>query len=285
MNEQITIIIPAYNESQSISGVVRSIIDSEQSKVKEVIVVDDGSTDNTAELAEGAGATVIRHARNKGYGASLKTGITAATSSHVMTFDADGQHETADISRLAEHLGKYDMIIGERTQSIHSPMWRMPGKWLLGIMINLIIGKKIPDFNSGLRLMNRKIVKQYMHVCPQGFSFSTTITMVLHYRGYGIKYVPIQVKKRAGKSEVNVRTGLDTAIRILRIATLCNPLRLLLPIAIGFEILGLAWSLPILLDGRGLSTGGVLLITIGVIVFVLGLISDQISQLRLERFE
>lgn len=281
----LTIVIPAYNEAQSIDAVLRSLQETCSHILEEIIVVDDGSEDNTAEIADECGVTVIKHSINRGYGAALKTGIQSARTDYILTMDSDGQHCAKDVIRLWESAQGYDMVVGQRTHLLHSPLWRMPGKWLLGWMANYLTQHKIPDLNSGLRLMRRHIVRKYLHLCPSGFSFSTTITLTLLNRGYNVVYVPIQVQKRAGKSTVSISTGLDTIILILRIATLFNPLRIFLPISFLIGGLGLLWGIPYTLLARGVSVGSMLAVVTAIILFALGLISDQISQLRLERFE
>jgi glycosyltransferase involved in cell wall biosynthesis len=236
-------------------------------------------------MAEEAGARTIRHKQNKGYGAALKTGIRAAQTEFVLTMDSDGQHRAEDVLRLWQLVGTNDMVVGQRATLLHGPIWRMPGKWFLGWMANYLTRYAIPDLNSGLRLIQRDVALRYLHLCPAGFSFSTTITMALLSRGYRVAYVPIQVMKRRGKSTVSLATGLDTIILILRIATLFNPLRLFLPMSFFIASVGVLWGIPYLLLGRGVSVGSMLAIVTAILLFALGLISDQISQLRLERFE
>jgi len=285
MSKNLTIVIPALNEAQSIGIVLQTLYENCRQILHEVIVVDDGSCDNTARIAREAGATVLQHPQNRGYGAALKTGILVAQTDYVLTMDSDGQHRWQDVIRLWETAENHDMIIGQRTSFLHSPLWRMPGKWLLGWMANYLTRRKIPDLNSGLRLMRREVVSKYLHLCPAGFSFSTTITMTLLNRGYDVTYVPIEVRKRAGTSTVSISTGLDTIILILRIATLFNPLRIFLPVSFILGSVGFLWAVPYALLGRGISVGSMLAVVTAIILFALGLISDQISQLRLERFE
>ena len=177
------------------------------------------------------------------------------------------------------------MVIGQRTSLLHSPLWRMPGKWLLGWMANRLIRQEIPDLNSGLRLLRREVALKYLHLCPAGFSLSTTLTMSILARGYDVRFVPIEVNRRTGKSTVSISTGLDTIILILRIATLVNPLRIFLPASLLVGGLGALWGVPYALSGRGVSVGSMLALVTAVLLFALGLISDQISQSRLERFE
>jgi len=285
-HNELTIVIPAFNEEATIQRVLADIQAlGSASLAMTVIVVDDGSTDETAKLAEDAGACVVRHARNKGYGTALKTGIRLAKTEYVLTMDADGQHTAENILRLWELRDRADMVVGQRKRTIHSPLWRMPGKWLLGLMANYITRQKIPDLNSGYRLIRRDVALRYLHLCPSGFSFSTTLTITLHSRGYDIDYVPIEVKKRVGNSMVSLATGFDAFILILRIATMFQPLRIFIPMSLAIGIFGVLWGIPIAIAGRGISVGAMLAIVTAILLFVLGLLSDQISQLRLERFE
>lgn len=282
----LTLVIPAFNEAQAIRDVLEDLTAGCSAIVQEVIVVDDGSQDNTAELAESvAGVRVLRHRRNRGYGASLKTGINAATTEYVMTLDGDGQHRAEDVLRLFQNADGSDMVIGQRTALLHSPLWRMPGKWLLTFMANYITRQNIPDLNSGMRLMRREVVRKYMHLCPSGFSFSTTITIALLSRGFAVTYVPITVNKRRGKSTVSLSTGLQTMILIIRIAALFDPLRIFLPISLVIALIGVLWGIPFALAGNGVSVGAMLAIVTSVLLFALGVICDQIAQLRLERYE
>lgn len=284
----ITIVIPAFNEEGAIADVVKRMIAEKHSSVVEIIVVDDGSKDDTAALAEEAGARVIRHPSNRGYGASLKTGIRAATSGWVLTMDADGQHKPDDVNKLCEASmadNPPECTIGKRTRLVHSPLWRMPGKWVLTLMAQFLTKRKIPDLNSGLRLLRREVALKYIRLCPQGFSFSTTITLALMSRGYGVDFIPITVEKRIGKSTVSLRTGFDTILLILRLMTLFNPLRIFLPMSIICIVAGFAWGIPHVIMRAGITVGSVLAIITGILLFALGLICDQVAQLRLERYE
>lgn len=281
----LTIVIPALNEAASLGAVLERLNELRAAMPARVIVVDDGSDDGTGDIARAAGVEVIRHRRNKGYGAALKSGIRAADTDYVLTLDADGQYRTADILKLWELAGEYDMVSGQRTQLLHSPLWRMPGKWLLGWMANYLTRQKIPDLNSGLRLFRTGVIKKYLHICPAGYSFSTTSMMALLSRGYNVGFVPVEVRKREGRGSVRVTTGLETIILILRVATLFNPLRLFVPMSMLSFLFGIGWGAYYILHNRGLSTGALLAFFTAVLLFSLGLICDQISQLRLERLE
>ncbi len=277
--------IPAYNEESGLPGVLEKLREHCQHRVHEIILVDDGSKDTTGALAKAAGLTVIQHPGNRGYGASLKSGIRAAKTPYVLIMDAEGQHSPADIWRLWEQDERFDMVVGARQGLFHSPLWRMPGKWLLTRVANHLVKRRIPDLNSGFRLFRKESVTKYMHICPNGFSFTSTITMAFLSRGFSVEYVPIVVAPRQGHSTVTVSTGLDTLMLLLRLASLFNPLRVFIPSSLAFTLLGLLWSLPYVLLGHGVSVGSLLAFVTAILLFGLGMICDQISQLRLERFE
>jgi glycosyltransferase involved in cell wall biosynthesis len=282
VDHSLTIVIPAFNEAASLPAVLAALRAHVPSVP--VIVVDDGSTDDTAAVAEGLGATVLRHAYNLGYGAALKTGIRHSATPFVATMDADGQHSVGSLESLWQARLDADMVVGARS-GLHSPSWRMPGKWFLGVMARYLSRHTIPDLNSGLRLYRREVLVRYLHLCPSGFSLTTTMTLAMISRGWRVVYVPISVNRRTGRSTVTVVTGLETIVLILRIVSLFNPLRVFVPVAVTAAAAGALWGLPIALAGRGVSVGSMLAIVTAVILFALGLLCDQISQLRLERFE
>ena len=285
MNHSLTIVIPAYNEASGLPAVLDSLrtfdVDGASARV---IVVDDGSSDDTARVAGQHGATVIRHARNLGYGAALKSGFRCAETPFVATMDADGQHTVEALAAVWARRHDADMVVGARS-GLHAPLWRMPGKWCLGAMARYLSRQPIPDLNSGLRVYRRDVLTRYLHLCPSGFSLTTTITLALLSRGWRVIYAPIAVRPRTGRSTVTLVTGLETIILILRVLSLFNPLRVFVPVAALTAGVGIAWGVPIALAGRGVSVGSMLAIVTAVILFALGLLCDQISQLRLERFE
>lgn len=286
IQKRLTIIIPAFNEELAIGEVIKQVQNLCSDITQEIIVVDDGSGDQTAMVAEASGARVIRHNQNIGYGAAIKTGIRCAQTEWVLTMDADGQHRAEDVLRLSELMDSCDMAVGNRTGLVHSTLWRMPGKWLLGLVANYLIRRTIPDLNSGLRLIRRDLALKYLHICPSGFSFSTTITLAFHNRKYNVTYVPIQVGKRySGQSTVSIGTGLDTFILILRIASLFDPLRIFIPLSVSIGLFGICLGIYYIVVVFTISGAPILLIITSMILFVLGLLCDQISQLRLERFE
>ena len=285
MGPKVSVVIPAFNEEESIGEVVRALCEADFPFVHEIIVVNDGSVDATAEQAQKAGAHLVTHQQNRGYGAALKSGIRAATMQYVVTYDADGQHRPEHIPRLIAQLPDVQMVVGARQSLLHSPAWRMPGKWLLTLMSNYLMGRRIPDLNSGLRLIHKETAERYFHLFPNGFSFSTTSTLTFMSRGYDVNYVPIDVVPRQGRSTVKLSTGFNTIILILRIAALFEPLRIFIPASFLAVAVGVLWGIPFALAGRGVSVGAMLAIVTGVLLFCLGILCDQISQLRLERYE
>ncbi len=282
----VTIVIPAYNEGAHLGEVLAELLPHLGGRVAEVVVIDDGSTDDTAAAAEAHGVTLLRHPVNRGYGAALKTGIRHAATPYVVTMDSDGQHRPEDVLQVCAAAADWDLVVGQRTELIHSTFWRMPGKWFLTRVASYLAAMTIPDLNSGLRLFRREEVLKYLRLCPDGFSFSTTSTMAFLCRGHRVRWLPIQVRTRqGGTSTVKLRTGMDTLVLILRLATLFNPLRIFLPAAIWCWAIGILWGLPWLLMGRGVSTAASLAVLCGVLLVAIGLLSDQIAQLRLERYE
>src|SRR5581483_10165500 len=225
----VSIVIPAFNEEQSLPGVLAELRAWMQ-RGAEVIVVDDGSTDKTARVAADAGARVIRHRHNRGYGASLKSGIRAADHDIVVTFDADGQFDTNDIAKLVEALNDSDMAVGVRPHGAGSPTLRKPGKWLLGKTANYLAQTRIPDLNCGFRALPTETALHFLNLLPNGFSFTTTLTLAMFKDGYNVAYLPITVRPRTtGKSSVRVADGFNTLLLIIRIIALFDPLKVFLP--------------------------------------------------------
>ena len=285
MESGLTVIIPAYNEAEAIGSVVSELV--QHSPGVKVLVVDDGSRDNTADAAAAAGATVIRHRRNRGYGAAVKTGIKTADTKFVATYDADGQHQAADLLRLYEAVREHDVVIGARGKTSHQVAARRPGKWVLARTADTLVGQKIPDLNSGLRVMRREIAMRYLHLLPNGFSASTTITVCVMQRGYDVEFVPITTRERVGKSTVKqFRDGLNTIYLIVRLIVLFNPTRFFLPPALVMIVTGLAYGfIKAFRFHHGFPVLALLLVSTGFITAMFGLLADQISSLRREMYE
>ena len=235
MLKQLSIVIPAFNEAPIIGKVLTELHDLmvQHGIEAEIIVVDDGSSDGTAQEALSAGARVIRHRSNRGYGASLKTGILAATYDLVAITDADGTYPARYLPEMLREIEQYDMVVGSRTgANVHIPFVRKPAKWVLNRLANYVSGHKIPDLNSGMRVFRREIALQYFGILPDQFSFTTTITMAMLCDKYAIKYVPIDYRKRHGKSKIVPWDAASFTILILRMAVLFRPLRVFLPIVL-----------------------------------------------------
>jgi len=282
----VSIVIPAYNEEEVIGSVIDQIISvmEEADITSEIIVVDDGSTDETYRIVKGLGVEVIRRPYNMGYGAALKAGIQAAHGDIVITMDSDGQHNPEDIPKLLQYIGEYDMVVGARTKHSHSSWMRKPGKMILRWVANYLAKMNIPDLNCGLRAMQKDLVMKFLHILPNGFSFSATITLAVIKEGYSVKYVPITTFEREGKSYVHpIRDGMSTILLIVRTIVLFDPLRVFLPASAALFILGVAYlSYALLYRGFNIPDGVVLLISSSIIIFFFGILSDQVSAIRRE---
>lgn len=235
MPPPVTVVIPCFNEESGIAPViaeVRAVLHG-GGIPHEVLVVDDGSTDNSSAAARAAGARVIRHRSNRGYGAALKTGVSFARHEINVIIDADGTYPAAAIPELLRRLERADMAVGARTgDTVHIPTARRPAKWLLGLLANYLAAVRIPDLNSGLRAFRREIVTQYFGILPDQFSFTTTITLAMHCDKYPVAYLPINYRRRQGKSKIAPWDAASFLVLILRTAMLFRPLRVFLPVVL-----------------------------------------------------
>ena len=282
----VTIVIPALNEETAVGEVVQTLI--VRFPEAELIVVNDGSEDATGEVARRAGAKVIDHDRTKGYGAGLRSGVLAASRDFVLFCDADGQHSAEDVGRIIEACDGKGMVVGARNRKSHAPLIRRPGKALLRLFADFLAGEKIPDFNSGLRIVERKVLLRYLHLMPQGFSFSTTSTFALLKTNHPIKWIPITVSERKGASAVRQwKHGPQTLLLILRLAVLFEPLKVFLTVSGVLFLLALvSLAIDLSVDGsQGIGDTTVLLSIATLIVFMFGLLCDQVSAIRRESHE
>jgi glycosyltransferase involved in cell wall biosynthesis len=278
-----TVIIPAYNEEQAIGTVLERLhtVLSASNWKFEIIVVDDGSTDHTAEIVQAHPARLISHPSNRGYGASLKTGIRNATHDLIVTLDSDGQHDPQDVLRLLEMAKTHEVVIGARIKGSYSPLVRRPGKWILAKAANYLAGMKIPDLNSGLRAFRRQVAQVYFPILPNGFSFATTFTLAALKDNLSVAWVPITVVKRKGTSMVNpITDGYNTLILILRIIVLFDPLKVFMPASLLLGLFGLAFSLYGIIRFGSFPESGVLILVTALLLFFLGILADSISALR-----
>ncbi len=279
----VTVIVPAYNEEHGIGPMLERLLQvmADSGLIYEIIVVDDGSSDNTADVASRFPVRLTRHSTNKGYGAALKTGVRAAAYDIIITMDSDGQHDPAEIPRFAELMGTYDVVIGARTKQSHAPLVRRPGKLLLGMVANYLAGVEIPDYNSGFRAFRRELFMRFAHFLPNGFSFSTTLTLAAIKEGYDIAWPPITVSPRVGTSTVNlVKDGYNILLLILRTIVLFDPLKVFLPPSLALGLFGIMFSTYGLIRFRAFPESGVLLIVAAIFLFFFGILADQISALR-----
>lgn len=278
----VAIVIPAYNEAEGLPGVLAALVPW-LDRGAEIIVVDDGSTDDTARVAAQGGARVIRHRNNKGYGAALKAGIRAAEHEIVVLFDADGQFDTADIPKIVDALNETDMVVGVRPQGAGSPTLRKPGKWLLSRTANYLARTEIPDLNCGFRALRVETAKRFLNLLPNGFSFTTTITLAMFQDGYNVTYLPITVRPRTtGASSVRVADGFNTLLLIIRMIALFDPLKVFLPASALLFLIGIAYWIYDSVSHQRLNipTGAMILVVSAVIVFMFGILADQVSAIR-----
>lgn len=247
----LTIIVPAFNEEDGLAPVIESLAADVADTVPldyEILVVNDGSTDRTADVAAAlAGVRVLSHRANRGYGAALKTGIREAQYDLVLITDADGTYPHEAIPRLVEALlvGERDMVVGARTgANVAAPLLRRPAKWAIRRLAAYISGEEIPDLNSGLRLFRRDVARRFFGLLPDGFSFTTTITLGMLLNGYRVEYIPIDYHKRIGQSKIRpIQDTINFTILVLRLGLYFAPLKVFLPVAVGLFLFGGAWNL------------------------------------------
>lgn len=280
----LTIIIPAFNEAQAIGDVVMRA--REICPEAEILVVDDGSEDDTTAAAAEHGARVVRHPYNKGNGAAVKTGIRNATGEVVLLMDADGQHDATDIRGLLSYIPDYDLVIGARTPDSDTAVQRDLGNWTLNHLASYMVGREIPDLTSGFRAMKREMIMEFIHLLPNGFSYPTTSTLAFIKAGYNVKFVPIKAHKRIGKSKIKLaRDGTKFTMIILKIITLYSPLRIFFPISLFLFLLGAGYGGYTIWTEVHVTNSSALLISMSIIIFLMGLVSEQIAAMRFERKE
>jgi glycosyltransferase involved in cell wall biosynthesis len=285
MNSQVSasIIIPAHDEEASVGDVVRSIHGLEL-EGPEILVIDDGSSDATARAAREAGARVIRHPYNIGNGAAVKTGIRSAHGRVLVFLDADGQHDPDDIPRLLAHIPDYHMVVGARRRGSKAALHRALANRVYNRLATYVTKIRIEDLTSGLRAMRRIDALRFCDMLPNGFSYPATSTLAFLRSGRSVKYVPIRTRERTGKSKIKLlRDGPGFMMIIVKIATLFAPFRVFLPVCIALLGLGLLWYGVTYVSEKCFTNMSALLFSTSVIVFMLGLVAEQIAALRFER--
>jgi glycosyltransferase involved in cell wall biosynthesis len=276
-----SVVIPAFNEAAVIGEVIRALL--VEGPWLEILVVDDGSSDGTGERAREAGATVVRHPYNKGNGAAVKTGMRRAAGEHVLIIDADGQHLPGDARRLVGRLGDYDLVIGARSPQTQASGPRRMGNALLNWLAGYLTGRPIPDLTSGFRAARSDCLREFAHLLPNGFSTPTTTTLAFIKAGYNVSFEPVDARPRVGNSKIRLaRDGLKFFLILLRVVTIFSPFRIFLPISLAAFALGVMYGGWTVVTQQKIPNGSVLLLMFAVIVFLVGLVSEQISALRTE---
>lgn len=288
MEKSLSIIIPVYNEEKALPLVLPELLSFVKAHGYQLILVNDGSTDSTLDTLNSyvSGHTecrIIHHKVNRGYGGAIKSGISAARTDFLVTIDADGQHVLEDINRLFDQLKlkDADMVIGSRRGNKDASVIRGVGKKIIRWLAKRMMPMPIYDLNSGLKLYNTKLAQKYITLCPNSMAFSDIIGLVFISQRHLVLEHPISIKARVeGESTIGVKTAFDTVLEILNMVILFNPMRIFLPLSLVFVVTGLIWAIQFLVVGKGLSNGAAFLISVGVIFFTIGLISEQLSQLR-----
>ena len=286
---EISIILPAFQEEQGISPLLDQIgaVMEPLGRPWEVLVVDDGSTDETAARARDKGARVISHPYNIGNGAAVKTGIREARGRVFVERGADGQHEPADIPGLLEHVSAHDKVVGARTKESETSLHRDLANKVYNGFASYVCNRRIEDLTSGFRAVKARAARAFLYLLPNTYSYPTTLTLSIVRSGRSLKYVPVKTSRRVGRSKIRLlRDGVRFFMSILKIATLFSPMKVFLPVSALMFVSGLGYGLMriFLLDGRYGPTSA-MLITMSVVVFMVGLVSEQVAQLRFERTE
>jgi glycosyltransferase involved in cell wall biosynthesis len=277
----VSIVIPAYNEAASIGDLVAVLVGS--APWHEVIVVDDGSRDETTVRAREAGAAVVRHPYNKGNGAAVKSGIRRATGEYILIIDADGQHPPEDGLRIIGALGDYDLVIGARSGETQATQARRTGNAALNRLASYLTGRDIPDLTSGFRGARRAHLLEFLHLLPNGFSTPTTTTLAFIKAGYNVTFEPVAARSRIGQSKIRLtRDGAGFLMILLKVITIFSPLRVFVPISALSFVVGTLYGIGnFVLTGR-IPNGAVILILFAALVFLVGLVSEQIASLRFD---
>jgi len=285
VDQAVSVVIPAYNEAAHVAAQIQAVRDVMELTGWnfEIIVVDDGSVDGTAQRAVETGVRVLRNRRNRGYGASLKRGIAAAGYGWILITDADGTYPPAAIPELLAAAAEADMVVGARVgPNVAIPASRRPAKWVLGKLASYLAGRKLPDINSGLRLMRRDLVERYVHLLPSGFSFTTTITLASTCNDYQVEYVPIDYLARLGSSKIRPRHAYEFLLLIIRTIIYFNPLKVFLPFGALLGLVGLVkFVYDVYMDN--LSETVVLMFLGALIVWAVGLMADQNARIAMNQ--
>ncbi len=286
MNESdISVIIPAHDEARHIGNVVSHILAVHPDF--EIIVIDDGSTDGTGDIAREAGAIVYRHPYNIGNGAAIKSGVRIASGRVLVFMDADGQHDPADLDQLIRYFPEFDMVVGARPGGAQDSRIRAFGNRIYNRLASYVTNFSIRDLTSGFRAIKSDLARNLLYLLPNTYSYPTTMTLGILRSGKSVKYVSINVQSRkTGKSEIRIiKDGVRFFMIIVRICTFYSPLKIFLPTSMGLFLVGLAYYTYTFLTSGRFTNMSALLFTTSILIFMLGLISEQISQMRFEKSE
>lgn len=286
----LSVLVPVFNEESGIGAALAALSAEPRLRGAQVIVIDDGSHDHSAEIAGSCpGVTLLRHERNRGYGAAIKTGLRAASGDFVAWYDADGQHRPQDLADMVCRIEdeSLDAVLGARSRESYAVRERLLGKVVLKLVAQGIVGRTIPDVNCGLRVFRRDVLERYLHLLPDGFSASTTTTLLMLKRHYRVAFHAVLAPRRAGQSSVRqLRDGLSTLHLIARVVMLFNAFRAFSAIAAVIGVTGLVYGTVVALTHKlGFPVLAALMVIVALQIFLMGLIGDQISAMRIERLE
>ena len=276
-----SVVIPAFNEGVSVGALVQNLRSA--ARWHEVVVVDDGSADDTAARATAAGARVIRHPYNKGNGAAVKTGIRHSTGAFILIIDADGQHHPSDALRLVAHLDTYDLVVGSRSADTQASAARRAGNAVLNWIASYLTEQPIPDLTSGFRAARRDCLLEFLHLLPNGFSTPTTTTLAFLKAGYSVRFEQIEAGRRTGRSHIRLASdGVGFALILFKVITIYSPMRIFLPVSAAAFLVGAVYAVWTVATQSHVTNSSVLLILLSVVIFLVGLVSEQISSMRVE---
>jgi glycosyltransferase involved in cell wall biosynthesis len=277
----VSVIVPAYNEAAIIGSVVSAL--RAAAGWREVLVVDDGSNDGTAAAAAAAGARVVSHPYNKGNGAAVKTAVRHALGDWILIVDGDGQHRSEDARRLVARLGDFDLVVGARQRSAQASVGRRLGNSVLNRLASYLTERPIPDLTSGFRGARREQLLEFLHLLPNGFSTPTTTTLAFIKAGYNVAFEPIHAEPRVGASKIRfARDGTRFFLILLKVITIFSPLRVFVPLSAFAFLLGVVYGVWTVAHQSRIPNGAVLLLMFAVVVFLVGLVSEQVAALRFE---
>ncbi|MEW6752661.1 MAG: glycosyltransferase family 2 protein [Candidatus Latescibacterota bacterium] len=286
----LSVVIPAYNEAEAIGPVLGRLVEhlGGLGLTWEIVVVSDGSTDGTAQAVRGADPRIrlVEHPYNLGNGAAVKSGIRHATGRVVILMDADGQHDPGLIARFVAECGRYDMVVGARGRGSQAGWHRGLANGLYNRLASYVTGRRVEDLTSGFRAVRRDVARRFLSLLPNGFSHPTTLTLCLMRAGFSVCYLPIHTPRRQGRSKIRLATdGPRFLLVIVKICMLFSPLRIFLPVSLYLFLMGVGYYGYTFVTEHRFTNMSMLLFTTSVMVFMMGLVAEQVAQMRFERTE